>query len=107
MPRLNPVDPASATGKTKDLLDAAQSPAALQAYLGLSGALAQAKRSNRVQEQIALALALANACHYCLAAHTQIAGMAGLSDGDHGHPTRRPSSRSSWAWSAATSRTTT
>ncbi len=48
----------------------ANSPAALEGYLGLNGALGKGKLPAAVREGIALAVAQANGCGYCLAAHT-------------------------------------
>lgn len=50
------------------------SPASLQGYLGLNGALAGGKLSAATRERIALAVAEVNGCDYCLAAHTSLAG---------------------------------
>lgn len=50
----------------------ANSPAALEGYLGLSGALAKGKLSSATRERIALAVAEINNCNYCLAAHTYL-----------------------------------
>ena len=47
------------------------SPAALQAYLGFSGALARTL-DLRTRERIALAVAEVNGCDYCLSAHTYL-----------------------------------
>jgi len=58
----------------------AHSPAALDAYLSLSGALARGGLSSELREQIALAVAEANQCDYCLAAHQAIGKSVGLSD---------------------------
>ncbi|MBN2022758.1 MAG: carboxymuconolactone decarboxylase family protein [Pirellulales bacterium] len=58
----------------------AQSPAALEAYLSLSGALARGALTPQLQEQIALAAAEANRCDYCLAAHLAMAKTVGLSE---------------------------
>ena len=49
------------------------SPASLQGYLGLNGALASGKLSAATRERIALAVAEVNGCDYCLAAHTYLA----------------------------------
>ena len=49
------------------------SPAALEGYLGLSGALAKGALDARTRERIALAVAQVNGCDYCLAAHSYIA----------------------------------
>jgi uncharacterized peroxidase-related enzyme len=93
MNRIQQIDPASATGKAKQLLDAVQSklgiipnltrvlanaPAALEGYLSFSGALAGGVLSAKVREQIALAVAQGNKCDYCLSAHTFIGGKVGL-----------------------------
>ena len=56
----------------------AHSPTALQAYLGLSGALAGAVLSDKVREQIALTVAEESQCEYCLAAHSAIGKSMGL-----------------------------
>jgi uncharacterized peroxidase-related enzyme len=49
----------------------ALSPAALQGYLGLSGALTKAL-DVKTRERIALAVAQVNGCDYCLSAHTYL-----------------------------------
>lgn len=97
MNRIQQIDPASAAGKSKQLLEAVQSklglvpnltrvlansPAALDGYLSFSGALATGVLSARIREQIALAVAQANHCDYCLSAHTFIGGKVGLSVAD-------------------------
>ena len=56
----------------------ANSPAALEGYLSLSGALAKGALPPKLREQIALAVAEINGCGYCLSAHTLLGGMAGL-----------------------------
>lgn len=48
----------------------ANSPAALEGYLGLNGALAKGRLSLQTRERIALAVAQINGCAYCLSAHT-------------------------------------
>lgn len=48
------------------------SPAALEGYLGLSGALNQGALPAASRERIALAVAEANGCSYCLSAHTYL-----------------------------------
>ena len=50
----------------------ANSPAALEGYLGLSGALGKGKLPNATRERIALAVAQVNGCNYCLAAHSYL-----------------------------------
>ena len=48
------------------------SPAALQGYLGLSGALGKGALPAATRERIALAVAEINGCDYCLSAHTYL-----------------------------------
>lgn len=48
------------------------SPAALEGYLGLSGALAKGALPAATRERIALAVAQVNGCDYCLSAHTYL-----------------------------------
>ncbi len=94
MSRIHQIDPLSATGKAKELLDAVQvklglvpnmtramanSPAVLDGYLSLSGALSKGVLSAKSREQIALTVAQTNSCEYCLAAHSAIGKMVGLS----------------------------
>jgi len=50
----------------------ANSPAALEGYLGLNGALAKGSLDAKTRERIALAVAQVNGCEYCLAAHTYL-----------------------------------
>lgn len=93
MNRLSKVNPDQATGAAKDLLGAvktklgmvpnmmrlmASSPAVLDAYLQFSGALAKGALSAKLREQIALAVGQVNGCEYCLAAHSAIGRMTGL-----------------------------
>lgn len=61
----------------------ANSPAALQGYLALSGALAKGTLPAATGERIALAVAEVNGCDYCLSAHTFLAkSLAKLDDGE-------------------------
>ena len=60
----------------------ANSPAALKAYLQLSGALAGGSLGANTRERLALALAQVNECDYCLSAHTMMSPAAGLSTED-------------------------
>jgi uncharacterized peroxidase-related enzyme len=93
MPRIQPIQTNDATGKAKDLLNAVQakigmtpnlmktfanSPAALEGYLNLSGALASGVLAPKFREQLAIAVAQANSCEYCLSAHTKFGQMFGL-----------------------------
>ncbi len=97
MSRLQALDPAAATGKAQPLLEGvrkklglvpnmmrtmAASPAVLEGYLGLSGALGTGRLPAKLREQIALAVAQANGCGYCLAAHSLLGGNAGLAASD-------------------------
>lgn len=58
----------------------AQAPAALNGYLAFSDALSKGRLSAAQRELIALAVGQANACQYCLSAHTLIGKGAGLSE---------------------------
>ncbi len=94
MSRLEAINPETATGKTKELLDAVQkkygmvpnlvrtfanAPAALETYLSF-GALDAGSLSPALREQIALVVAELSGCEYCLSAHTAIGKMVGLSE---------------------------
>lgn len=96
-PTLPLIDPATATGKPAELLATVQkkmglipnmtramanAPAALDAYLAFSGALAHGVLNARQREQIAILTAEYNRCHYCLSAHTAIAKLVGVPDND-------------------------
>jgi uncharacterized peroxidase-related enzyme len=48
------------------------SPAALEGYLGLSGALGKGKLEAKTRERIALAVSELNGCDYCLSAHSYL-----------------------------------
>lgn len=93
MSRIQTIDPKQATGKAKDLLNGvhaklgmtpnlmrvmANSPAVLEAYLQFSGSLGQGVLRATTREQLALAVAQANACDYCLSAHSAIGKTVGL-----------------------------
>jgi uncharacterized peroxidase-related enzyme len=93
MARLTQISPEAASGRARELLDAvkdrlglvpnmtramANSPAALDGYLQLSGALGKGTLPAKFREQIALAVAQANGCDYCLAAHSAVGRMVGL-----------------------------
>jgi uncharacterized peroxidase-related enzyme len=94
MPRLKPVERNATDDRVRRTFDSIEkrlgvvpnmmrtmacSPAVLEGYWGLAGALGRALPA-RLQEQIALAVAEANACDYCLSAHTALGRGAGLSD---------------------------
>jgi uncharacterized peroxidase-related enzyme len=59
------------------------SPAALEGYLGLNGALAKGALEAPTRERIALAVAELNGCDYCLSAHSYLGkNLAKLSDAE-------------------------
>jgi uncharacterized peroxidase-related enzyme len=61
----------------------ANSPAALEGYLGMSGALAKGRLPAQTRERIALAVAQINDCGYCLSAHSFLGkNQARLSDAE-------------------------
>lgn len=97
MSRINPVDRETHNDRLRKTFDAiqqqlgvvpnmmrtmAQSPAVLEAYLAFGAALRKGLLPATLQEQIALAVAEANACDYCLSAHTVLGHVAGLSAED-------------------------
>lgn len=95
MSRIPALDPKTAPAPAKALLDAVQaqlgvtpnfirvlanSPKALEGFLGLYGAAAGFALDKATQERIALAVAEGNACEYCVSAHTAIGRHAGLTN---------------------------
>ena len=56
----------------------ANSPAALEAFLGLHSIANAGELDGKTKERIALGLAEQNACQYCVSAHTAIGKKAGL-----------------------------
>ena len=97
MSRLPLVDPSQAQGKAHELFEAvkakmgrvpnmmkamANSPAVLEGYLALSGALGAGSLDPKVRERISIELAEANGCNYCLAAHTLLGKLAGLDEAE-------------------------
>jgi uncharacterized peroxidase-related enzyme len=106
MPRIKPVDRNTADPATVELLNSvkksmgavpnlvatmANSPAVARAYLGFAQALAGCLPL-RLREQIALVVGEANACGYCVAAHTARGRRAGLTEQET-KEARRASSR--------------
>ncbi|QDU89139.1 Alkyl hydroperoxide reductase AhpD [Pirellulimonas nuda] len=95
MPRLTQIVHEQASPQQAELFDAvkaklgrvpnlfralANSPAALRGYLDLSGAIAAGEGLTAQQREIvALAIGEVNGCEYCLAAHSTIGKMVGLS----------------------------
>ncbi|MGF7146441.1 putative peroxidase-related enzyme [Sphingomonas zeicaulis] len=105
MSRVPLLDPKTATGDRKDVLDqitgafgvtpamfraVANSPAALKMMWAGFGALGGGTLGAKLGEQIAVLVADRNACEYCLAAHTMLGKKAGasaeeMSDAQAGH----------------------
>jgi uncharacterized peroxidase-related enzyme len=95
MSRIPPVDRHTPNDRVRMVFDAvrhqlgmvpnmmrtmAQSPVVLEGYLGFGTALRHGRLPAALQEQIALTIAEANSCDYCLSAHTALGRGAGLSD---------------------------
>ena len=93
MARVAVIDPQTATGEAKKLLDAVQSglgmvpnfirvlansPAALSAFLGIHGIAGAGELDPKTRERIALTVAEQNGCQYCVSAHTAIGRKVGL-----------------------------
>jgi uncharacterized peroxidase-related enzyme len=94
MQKITAVKHEEATGKVRELLDGVNaklgfvpnmmatmgaSPAVLEGYLNLSGALGSSLNA-KLREQIALTVAEINGCQYCASAHSAIGKMAGLDE---------------------------
>ena len=72
-----------AFGATPNMFKAvANSPVALQSMWAAFGALGQGTLGHKLGEQIAVAIANRNRCHYCLAAHTVLGQKAGASSAE-------------------------
>ena len=95
MPRIQPVELETADPATRTLLSSvkksmgtvpnviatmARSPAVARAYLAFAQALSGGTLPRRLREQIALVVGEANACGYCVAAHTASGQRAGLTE---------------------------
>jgi uncharacterized peroxidase-related enzyme len=95
MPRIQPVDQNTADPATVGPLNSARksmgaapdliatmahSPAVARAYLGFAQPLAGGSLPRHLREQIALVVGEANACNYCVAAHTELGRRAGLTE---------------------------
>ena len=93
MPRIRPIDPATAIGAVADQLvvtrkflgstpnlftTAANSAAALTAMNACFLALGKGTLGGKVGERVAIAIAQANGCQYCLSAHTALGQMQGV-----------------------------
>ena len=96
MPRITPVDYATAEGRPKELLDAVKASlgatpnmtttmarsAVLDGWLSLSRALRKGSISAANGERIALGVAEANGCAYCLSAHSYLGANVAKLDAD-------------------------
>jgi len=97
MSRIQAIDPDQAPASVGSVLNAVQaslgaipnlfrvtasSPAALNALVAANGALSKGTLSAPARESIALTVAEANGCDYCLSAHTALGAGAGLSQTD-------------------------
>ncbi|MEV4567720.1 carboxymuconolactone decarboxylase family protein [Nonomuraea sp. NPDC049419] len=97
MRRFVPLEPATAPGKSKDLLQdildrrgsvgemvatMAHSPALLEGYLNLSRAMKRVKLPRALSEKVSLAVQEWIGCGTCMQAHIEAARAAGLSEAD-------------------------
>jgi len=97
MNRIQPVDRHTTHDRLRTTFDAVEkqlgvvpnmvrtmavSPAVLEGYLGLLAALGRGALPPALREQIALATAEANACDYCLSAHTALGRRAGVAENE-------------------------
>ncbi len=95
MARFQLVDPLEAAGETGKLLQGVQkqlgavpnfmralanSPKSLAGFLGLHSSLSRSGLPLKTRERIALAMAEANSCQYCVSAHTALGAQAGLDE---------------------------
>lgn len=95
MPRITIVDPQTAKAEVKPMLDAVQaklgmtpnfirvlanSPVALEGFLGLYTIAGKGALDASTRTRIALAVAEQNACQYCVSAHTAIGRSVGLGE---------------------------
>lgn len=93
MPRIQPIQPESASGEaavhlatTKQMFGAtpnlfttaANAPSTLGAMLGMFANVGKGTLGGKVGEQLAIAIAQANGCGYCMSAHHAIGKMHGL-----------------------------
>ena len=93
MSRISPLDRDTSNDRLRKTFDAihkqlgvvpnmmrtmAQSPAVLDAYLAFGASLHKGLLPASLQEQIALTVAEANACDYCLSAHSALGRGAGF-----------------------------
>ncbi|ASD22537.1 alkylhydroperoxidase [Cryobacterium sp. LW097] len=103
-----PIQPETATGVAKELLDQVQkglglvpnmtkvmatSPALLKGYLALSAAVGSGSLPAAVRERLAISTAQLNGCEYCLSAHTYIGSNIAKVDAAELDSARRAESR--------------
>ena len=104
--RIAPVETSTTSGTVRQQLDGFQaklgtvpammrtmatSPAVLDAYVALSGALGRGTLGGKLGELVATTVAETNGCHYCLAAHAAIGGLLGVkADALHDARTAQP-----------------
>ena len=97
MPRIQPIDHATAKSPAKEYLDGikaklggtpnifrtfAHSPAVGEFYANGSAALGKSTLSAGLREQLALTVAGANSCDYCASAHTAIGKKLGVAESE-------------------------
>jgi len=97
MSRINLIDPSHASAPVKPMFDAVQaslgtvpnfvralanSPTALEGFLGLFAISGKGVLDAKTREQIALAIAEQNSCQYCVSAHTVLGHGVGLNDAE-------------------------
>lgn len=97
MPRIQPVPVETADPEVKEIYDTLKkkmgkvlnifsimgnSSNALKGFLALSGAASHSSINPKLQELMALAVAEANQCYYCLSAHTAGAKGVGFAEAD-------------------------
>lgn len=97
MTRLTALNPDQASGKNKDLFNSIRSkfgvvpnmmrtmgnsPAFLEGYLNLGGALSAGTLGVKISALLALVVAESNACNYCLSAHTYLGANLAKLDSD-------------------------
>lgn len=95
MPRIKALNKSEAPDRAQPLLDSvekklgrvpnlmrtmAHSPATLESYLGFSAAVSKGSLTAKLREQIALVVGESNNCDYCVAAHSALGRLAGLSN---------------------------
>lgn len=95
MPRIKALNKSEASEKAQTLLEGvekklgkvpnlmgtmAHSPAVLESYLGFSAAVSKGALPAKLREQIALVVGESNNCEYCVAAHSALGRLAGLSN---------------------------